>query len=126
MERPSVAERRVRVRIERPLLGQSPRRPILPPVEVPLKTLVQGARVAIEVADPSAPGLLIGALQVAQVVDLEARRAPLVAGLAQEVRPAHLAELQLLGVSRARRARRVVREPGVGSLTVLARVALRA
>src|SRR2546430_14036994 len=84
MERPGVAERDVCVGIERPLFGQSPRRPILPPVEIPLKPLVQGALVAIEVADPGAPGLLVGALQVAQVVDLEARRAPLVAGLAKE------------------------------------------
>src|SRR2546426_6427312 len=73
MERPGVAERNVCVGIERPLFGQSPRRPILPPVEIPLKPLVQGALVAIEVADPGAPGLLVGALQVAQVVDLEAR-----------------------------------------------------
>src|SRR5438128_10438389 len=107
MERPGVAGRDVCVGIERPLFGQSARRPILPPVEIPLKPLVQGALVAIEVSDPSAPGLLVGALQVAQVVDLEARRAPLVAGLTPEVRPAPLAELPLLAVSRGRRRRLV-------------------
>src|SRR5256712_12653352 len=118
MERPGVAERDVCVGIERPLFGQSPRRPILPPVDIPLKPLVQGALVAIEVSDPSAPRLLVGALQVAEVVDLEARRAPRQAGLAQEALPAHLAALHLLDVPRWRRTRRIACEPGPPPLVV--------
>src|SRR5207247_7902587 len=79
MERPGVAERDVRVRVERPLFGQSRRRPVLPPVGIPLKALVKGALVAIEVSHPGAPRLLVDALYVAQVFDVETGGASLVA-----------------------------------------------
>src|SRR6266511_344538 len=107
MERPGVVERDVRVGVERALLGQAPAGPVLPPVGIPLKPLVQGAPVAIEVSDPGAPGLLVRALQVAQVVDFEAGGAPLVAGLPQEVRAAHLADLQLYGITGERQIGKV-------------------
>src|SRR5256885_16355321 len=51
--------------------------------------------------------------------------APLVTGLRQEMRAAHLADLQLLGVTREHRTCRVVGEPSVGPLVVVGRVALR-
>src|SRR5213079_1877405 len=94
MERPRVAERGVRVGIERPLFRQAGSGPVLPPVEIPLKPLVQAACVAVEVADPRAPHLLVRALEVAQVIDFEAGGAPLVTGLRLEMRAAHLADLQ--------------------------------
>src|SRR6185437_13940090 len=72
MERPRVVERRMGVGVERTLLGQASGGPVLPPVEVPLEALGQGASLAVEEAHPSTPRLLVGALQVAQVVDLEA------------------------------------------------------
>src|SRR6267142_5957932 len=75
MQRPGVAERRVRVGVERPLLRQPRRSPVLPPVEVPLKALVELARVPVEVARPGAPRNLIGALAVPEVVRLKAGRA---------------------------------------------------
>src|SRR5207302_4982590 len=112
------------VGVERTLLRQSGAGPVLPPVEVPLEALGQGAPLAVEKAHPRTPRLLVGALQVAQVVDLEPRGAALVAGLEQDVRAAHLAELQRLVVARERRARRVVPQ-GIGPLVVVRRVALR-
>src|SRR3989442_12152348 len=86
------------VGIERPLLGESRGGPVLPPVEIPLKPLVQCALVAVEVSHPGVPGLLIRALQIAQVIDLETGRAALVARLTQQGRPTPLAYLQLLRV----------------------------
>src|SRR3989442_12288609 len=97
------------VGIERPLLGESRGGPVLPPVEIPLKPLVQGALVAVEVSHPGVPGLLIRALQVAQVIDLEAGGAALVAGLAEEGGATPLSELHLLRVPGEPCARLVVR-----------------
>src|SRR3989442_4732614 len=96
------------VGIERPLLGESRGGPVLPPVEIPLKPLVQRASVAVEVSHPGVPGLLIRALQIAQVIDLETGRAALVARLSQQVRAAYHADEQLLCIPRDGGARRVV------------------
>jgi len=49
--------------------------------------------VAVEVSHPGAPGLLVGALQVAEVVDFEAGRASLIARLEQQMRASYLAQL---------------------------------
>src|SRR6266480_243722 len=72
VQRPGVQECRVRIGIERPFLGQSRGGPVLPPVEIPLEALIQAAFVAIEVPRPGTPRHLVGAPQIAEVVDLEA------------------------------------------------------
>src|ERR1041384_2833345 len=105
----------MRVGIEGALFRQPCRRPVLPPVEVPLEPLIQLAGVAVEVSRPRAPRLLVGALQIAEVVDLESGRAALEVALEQEVVAAHLAELQRLEIAPERRARRI-EAPRVGAL----------
>src|SRR2546427_11373311 len=94
MERPRVVERGMRVRVERTLLGKAGGGPVLPPVEVALEALGQGAPLPVEEAHPRAPRLLIRALQEAHVVALAPRGAALQAGLVQHVRAALLAALQ--------------------------------
>src|SRR3989442_10930659 len=96
------------VGIERPLLGESRGGPVLPPVEIPLKPLVQGALVAVEVSHPGVSGLLIRALQIAPVIDLETGPAALVARLPPPVRAPHPAEEPLLRIPPEGGARRVV------------------
>src|SRR3989441_7216820 len=99
VERPRVPERGVRVGVERALLRQPRSRPVLPPVEIPLEPLVQLAGVAVEVPGPRAPRNLIGALQVAEIVDIEPRGAALVIRLKQQMIAADLAEPKRLDVS---------------------------
>ena len=125
MQRPRVIESGMGVGIERPLLGQSRGRPVLPPVEIPLEPPIQPALVPVEVSGPGAPRLLIGALQVAEIVDLEARRAALEVCLEEKVIAAHLAKLQPLDVPRERGPRRIKLEARIRPLVVMRRVALR-
>src|SRR5207237_8141081 len=125
LQRPRVIESGMGVGIDRPLLGQSRGRPILPPVEIPLEPPIQQALVAVEVSGPGAPRLLIGALQVAEIVDLEARRAALEVRLEEKVIAAHLGKLQPLDVPRQRGPRRIKLEARIRSLVVMRRVALR-
>src|SRR3954465_3812099 len=99
MKPPVVLQREMKVRRVRRLQWQAARRPVLPPAVVPLKPLTEQPLVPIEEADPGAPRRLVGAAQIAEVVDLEPGRATLIRRLEHHVPPAHLAEFELLGVT---------------------------
>src|SRR3990172_363571 len=112
----------VRGALQRETLG----RPVLPPVEVPERLPVEGTWAMELEGEPVVPALLVGAQQEAEIVDLETRRAALVAGLEAGDPAPHLAEEHLLRTPRKRRARRVEAKPCVGPLVVVHRVELRA
>src|SRR2546423_9451914 len=79
MDPPLILELGVHVRIRGSIGGQAPARPILPPVEIPKRALEdRGGLLPVEGA-PIVPSLLIGSKQNAEIVDLEPRRAALVA-----------------------------------------------
>src|SRR6185503_11083803 len=124
VERPLVMEGGVRVGIERPLLRQPRGRPVLPPVEVPAEQRVELRRAAIVPSRPGRPHLLVRALQIAEIVDLESGGAALVVGLEIEVLAAHLAELNRLEVARQTRARGIEAKR-VRTLVVMRRALLR-
>ena len=107
--------------------GEPGRRPVLPPVVVPLNALVERALAAIEEAHPRAPRLLVRAAQVAEVVHLEPGRAALVRRLEHQMLAADFVELE----SPRRRRRATVRlessgRPASGRWIVVHRVGLRA
>ena len=83
------------------------------------KRFVERALLPVEEAHPGVPRLLVGAAQIAEVVDLEPGGTALVRRLEHQVLSADLAELELLGVAVERRAIRVERQAGVGPLVVV-------
>src|SRR5207302_2947418 len=79
---PPAVQLNVGVGTECPLLRQAARRPVLPPVEIPVRLLKHTVGVVVEVQpQPVVPALLVGPEQKAQVVDFESRRASQVARL---------------------------------------------
>jgi hypothetical protein len=82
----------VDVGVERALGGQARRRPVLPVVEVPAKLLEDRVGRVERERRPAGPRLLVGLPEEADVVDLEAGRAPLIRGLELEARAADLGE----------------------------------
>src|SRR4051812_682666 len=70
---PIVLERDVRVCIVCALDRHSLRRPVLPPVVVPLEAVVEEARLSVGVSRPRAPRRLICTAQEPHVVRLESR-----------------------------------------------------
>src|SRR2546430_5609116 len=73
---------------------------------------------------PRVPALLIGAEQESEIIDLESRRAALVAGLELD-EPVAAREQNLFGVARQRRPRAVEANVVVGALVVVRGVELR-
>src|SRR5258708_36842814 len=90
----------------------------LPPVQVPLEALVEGPLVPIEEPGPSAPGLLVGLLQISHVVGFEARRAAAVVCLEKQGPPA-LRDAEPRGGSPERRACRLHAQSAVEALRIV-------
>jgi hypothetical protein len=72
VDAPVVLEVDVQVGVVRRLEREAVVGPVLPPVVIPLEALVVLPHVAIEEPGPRCPRLLVGALQVPEVIDLEA------------------------------------------------------
>src|SRR6266566_9610605 len=125
VEPPVVPERDVGVGIVRGLERQPGRSPVLPPVVVQLKAVVELSLVPVEESGPRIPRHLVGPPEVAEVIDLEPFGTPLIVGLEQQMLSADLAELELLRVAGELRSVRVEWKVGVRTLIIVHRVSLR-
>src|SRR6266436_3708767 len=125
VESPVVPERDVGVGIVRSLERQPVRGPVLPPVVVQLKAVVELSLVPVEESGPGIPRYLVCAPEVAQVIDLESLGSALIVGLEQHVLSADLAELELLRVAGEVRTVWVERKVGVRTLIIVHCVSLR-
>src|SRR3989449_10164922 len=124
MHPPAVVELAVDVGIECPLLWHPARRPVLPPVEVPARALVQPGWVVEAETEPVVPALLVGAEQEPEVVDLESRGAAQIARFEVGELPGDLAEVNFLGVPCERGAGGIEGQPRIGALIEMHGVAL--
>ncbi len=113
---PVILEGDVSVGVVSPLQWQAFGCPPLPPVVVQLEAVVEESRLAIEESGPGAPGNLIGATQIAEVVHLEAWRAARIRGLEHQVLSADFAESHFFGVTAQRCAAAIEWKIGVGAL----------
>src|SRR5256886_1028466 len=86
--------------VGRALDGSACRRPVLPPVEVPKRLLVDRRRMQRLQAEPGVPALLVRLQEETEVICLKALGATQVAGLESGNAAAHLAEQEFLGVAR--------------------------
>src|SRR5437016_3940029 len=111
--------------VGRALDGSACRRPVLPPVEVPKRLLVDRRRMQRLQAEPSVPALLVRLQEETEVIGLKALGATQVARLEPGNAAAHLAEQKLLGVAREAGAGGVVRHAGAGPLIEVNRIPLR-
>ena len=113
------------VGVERPLGGEPRGAPVLPVVEVPAQLAEHPVGLPERQVGPGGPLLLVGLAEEADVVDLEARRAPLVGGLEHQPPAAHLGEPELQVGAGERGPGRVVLQRAVRPLVEVDRAALR-
>ena len=116
MKSPVVLEGDVGVVVVSPFKREAVGCPPLPPVVVQLEAIIKEARLAIEEAHPCAPRLLVGAAQIAEVVDLEAGRAARKCGLEHQMLTRDLAEPDFFGVTAERGTAAVQWKIGIRSL----------
>src|SRR3989449_2231254 len=111
--------------VGRALDGSACRRPVLPPVEVPKRLLVDRRRMQRLQAEPGVPALLVRLQEETEVIGLKALGATQVARLEPGNAAAHLAEQELFGVAREAGAGRIEGHARSGPLVKVHRVLLR-
>src|SRR5437867_13414607 len=94
--------------VGRALDGSACRRPVLPPVEVPKRLLVDRRGMQRLQAEPGVPALLVRLQEETEVIGLKALGATEVARLEPGNAAAHLAKKELFGVSIAATVHRIV------------------
>src|SRR5207245_5763026 len=104
---PAVLQHDMAIGVGRALDGSACRRPVLPPVEVPKRLLVDRRRMQRLQAEPGIPALLVRLQEETEVIGLKALGATQVARLEPGNAAAHLAEQELFGVPGEAGTRRV-------------------
>src|SRR5690606_28237824 len=107
VQAPVVVQPDVAIHVGGVVEAEPRRRPPLPVVRGQAQAAIQRALRLDDERRPDAPGMNVRTPRIPEVVDLEARRLPDEAGLEARDATAILAELDLLGVAREHRARRI-------------------
>src|SRR5216110_1364529 len=97
---PAVLQHDMAIGVGRALDGSACRRPVLPPVEVSKRLLVDRRCMERLQAEPGVPALLVRLQEETEVIGLEPLGATQVARLEPGNAAAHLAEQELFGVAR--------------------------
>src|SRR5690606_15008876 len=96
---PAVVELDMHVAVEATIGRQAIEGPVRPVVQVPVEALEHLVRFVPAEGEPVGPGLLVGTAQETEIVELESRRTPGVAGLESGALTSLLAEPDLCGVA---------------------------